>query len=86
MFEPVGWEMDARLLVQFAHYALQKGLVAFAMAAKEPDLPGRDDARDIVTLLEQEVSLLVDDDCECNFAVSLRHERGLLSSRPSNAR
>ena len=55
--------------MDLSHYALKKGFVAFAMSAKQADLAGEEDTRNIVALLQQKSPAPINDECGSDFSV-----------------
>ena len=59
----------ARLLVHFTNNATEESLISLAMAAKQPNLAGIEDAGVVVAALQQIAALRIDQDGAGDFPV-----------------
>jgi hypothetical protein len=78
VFKTLGRYEEADFFMHLSHHALKKGLVAFAMTAKQADLAGEKDPRNVVSLLQQKASTLVKEECGSHFS-----DAAVPSSQPS---
>jgi hypothetical protein len=54
-------------LAFFAHHKLQIPFVPLLMASKKTDLPGVNDTGHVITLLQEETAVSIDEDRACKF-------------------
>jgi len=70
---------EADFFVDLPYDALEKGLIAFAMTAKQADLTGEKDARNVVSLLQEKSPTFINDERGSYFpVVRCGHCHGLL--------
>jgi hypothetical protein len=73
---------EADFFVYLPDDALKKGLIAFAMTAKQADLTGEKDARNVVALLKEKSPTLINDERGSYFPVVRCGQRNGLLCEP----
>jgi len=69
VFKALGRDEETQFFTDLPDDALKEGLIAFAMTTKQPNLAGKKDARNVVSLLQEKSPTRINDKCGSDFSV-----------------